>query len=446
MALTPNTATGTGKGATLTLTEGYVDAVDLLHVFPIESQLFDRYNQGQTFLDFLVKTGRESEVGARTYYHYEKDWITKAQQISALGTASGDILPITIAASSLDGSNPTVARPGDLITLKNNIQAYVVRRTAYNVIEIQSTQGDNGAALKAKLAVNDWFGILGNAVAEGSTAREGVMTKPLMFSNTTQISRSFGKYTGTEMSNRTTIKVDGKEYYFYSQIIDENLRLQQGIALDALMSEGNTVTDKDGNTVKTTKGMIPSIKQNGITYAKSPVWTLQDFYNLNLIFDGERAPKELMMGYGNRLGNEIQNSLIDLTRNGGVVYNGFGDASNGQKKALELGFDTVRIGDYTYHLKGESAFNQKQTLAIPGSSMPNSAYVIPLNTSTDAKGQNIPSIQMRYKAQPNLNRKFFSFTKDIKTNGASSEDSMQVEALCDWGMEFFGLNRFAFIS
>ena len=439
-AITVDTSTANGLGRSGTMYQGFIDEVALLNKFDINSDLYQRYNEAAAgFINTLIATGRESVAVADTYYHYEKDWLTKAQKISAKSAVASGAVTLTIDPSSLDGTNPTIARVNDVILFKNDMKGFITAKPAYNQVTfVPATANFTITQIQAAITVGDTFAIIGNAMGEASTKREGINVKPLMFSNRTQITRDADEFTGTVMSNKQVIKVEGKEYYYLSQELDKHAtdKIQQ--AMIALTSEG-----VDVNGIATTKGLIPSIKSLGIQYSKSPVWTLQDFQNLNIMFDSELAPKELMLGYGNRLGNEIQNALFDVTRNGAVQYGAIG----GEQKALALGFDSVKIGAYTYHLKQEDMFHHKQTLGIAGSNYVNSAYVVPLSMDKDAKGQNIPSIQLRYKEQGDgVSRKYRTWYKDIETNGDQSKDAMQVECISHWGMQFFGLNRFAWIS
>ena len=134
MALNPNLSTATGKTSAGNLTETYVSAVDLLHTFDINPQLFDRYSKfgGPNFLTFFEDNGLAKRTDQSVYYHYEENWLQQGQKISAsavgtAGTGTAGSVNITIDPTSID-TTPSV-RVGDLIIFKNNTFGYVTAIT-----------------------------------------------------------------------------------------------------------------------------------------------------------------------------------------------------------------------------------------------------------------------------------------------------------------------------
>jgi hypothetical protein len=442
MALTPNTTTGTGQVQRGTLDQASVDAVDLLHKFEIYNEYLNRYQEDKTIINWLEETKREAVTDATVYYHYEKNWINPKVLISAKANGTGSSVILTVPSdSAVRVTNLVFFGRGELFGYITAISAPTGSPATVDLTVIPAGSSN----LQAGVIATDYLNAYSNAQEEGSSSMTGLKSLPIMFSGKTQIIRSYFDVTGTEATNKVTIKMpNGEEYYMYDQRMNEHIRFKQNIALSFLINPAvSTLTNAGGNDVRVTKGLIQTIRENGIAYANPNTWSVTDFYNLNLALDAERGAKENMFYYGNQLGYGIAQSLTNVMKNGAIQYNAFGNGKDKQR-AIDLGFESVRVGDYTYHLAEDSTFKNPQVLAMPGSTYPNKGYIVPADSQNDAvSGAKIPSVQLRYKAAPSENRKYKTWTRDITIDGV---DKIRTEELFEGGLEVFGANRMIIVE
>ena len=443
MALNPNISTATGKTSAGNLTESYISAVDLAHTFSIYPEFFARYDQfgGPNFLTFFEDLGMYKVTDQSVYYHYEKNWIVQGQKILSTGTASGQILPVTIDTVSVDGT-PSV-RVGDTLIFKNGKVGYVqaIASSAPWVVTVQMETSITATAQKAVLAAGDFFGIYSNANIDGSGPRASIVSKPLMFQNNTQMFRDDFVVVGTEEANKLSFKVEGgKEYYMYEGEMEAFARFRQAIMFGMLLNPSTTFSDASGNNAPITQGLLNKIENDGINYLTTTggQFGITDFANIALALDAENAPNEMNFYVGNELGMQVTNNIANSFRNGAIVYNTFG--SNGKEKAIDLGFDSFTYNNRSFHVQKLGAMYHPQITALPGfNSFSSGGFMLPVDKQVDARsGAKINSVMLRYKTNGSVDRRYKS-TKigfDI-----TSIDKTSVSHFGELGLEVVGANR-----
>jgi len=440
MALTPNTATGDGKVARGGLTQASVDIVDLLHKFEQYDKFIDVFQEEKTVVNWLESTKRELVSDATTFYHYEKDWINPAVKVTTKANGAGSTVVLTVPEDS-------AVRVSNLLFFgKGELFGYVTAISAPSGGTIDVTVTPAGSYnLQSGVANNDYFNAYGNAQKEGSGEMTSLNSRPLMYSGQVQIMRSFFEVTGTENTNKVTIKMpDGSEYYVSDQRLNEHIRFKKAIATSLLINPAvSSLTDASGAPVRVTKGLLQTIRDRGINYATPTSWSVNDFYNLTLALDTVRGAKENMFYYGNQLGIAIDQSITNVMQNGSIQYNAFGDG-DGKKKSVDLGFNSIKVGGYTFHLSADASFNDPQVLAMTGSTYPSKGYVVPADSQNDAvSGEKVPSLMLRFKASPSENRKYRSYTKTIETTGI---DKTEFSELTECGLQVMGAKRMIIVE
>lgn len=443
MALNPNTATATGAVQRGTLDQASVDAVDLLHKFEIYDKYLNRYQEEKTILNWLETTKREQVTDATIFYHYEKTWINPKVQVIAKANGSGTSVVLTVDINSpIRLTNLVFFGRGELYGYVTAIAPNGTNPTTQLDVTVVPAGSYN---LQTGVIATDYFNAYSNAQAEGSGSMTGLRNQPLMYSGQTQIIRSYFDVTGTEATNKVTIEMpNGDMYYVSDQRMNEHIRFKKNIAMALLINPNvSSLTDASGNNIRVTKGLLQTIRENGINYATPASWTTTDFYNLNIALDTERGATENMFYYGNQLGVAIAQALTNTMQNGAIQYNAFGEGDS-KKKAIDLGFNSIRVDSYTYHLGQDATFKDPQLLAMPGSTYPSKGYIVPADAQNDAvSGSKIPSLQLRYKQAPSENRKYKTWNRDITVDGV---DKIRTEELCEMGLEVFGANRMVIVE
>lgn len=452
MAITPNLQTATGLSAGGNLTETYLSAVDLLHKFDINPEMMDRYSSfgGPNFLTFFEDMGLAKVTAASTFYNYEKNWLQLGQQIasSSVGTAGTGIagsVNVVLAAASVDGT-PTV-RPNDSILFKNNIYGFVTAVTNSSgtwTVAVQPQAGVTATTLNSSISSGDFFGIYSNAQPDGSTPRSSVISKPLMFSNMTQQFRDEFAISGTEMGNKVTVDgPDGKPYWFSVGEMEALLRFRQAVMFGLLLNPASAQQDANGNPIQMTQGLLSLIEQDGINYSltQGGQFGITDFENIGLALDAEAVRNEINFYVGNELSMQINNSLANSMRNGAIQYNSFGQG-DGKQRAIDLGFDSVRLGKRSYHIQTLAAMYHPQITALPGfTSFTSGGFMCPVDKQTDAvSGASINSMELRYKVGADgVDRRYRSTKIDFNITAV---DKTTVTHIGELGLGVVGRNRF----
>ena len=454
MALTPSLATATGLGSSGTLTATYLSAVDLLNTFEVETNLLDRYSTfgGSKLMNFMEDQGNYELTAQDVYYHGEKNWLYLAQKISAVavgtaGTGTAGSVNITIDPTSIDGV-PAV-RVTDLLMFAGNVQGYVTAvNTTTGVIAVQPQAGMTAAALVIVAAVGTYFSILSNAQIQGSSNIESYKSKPLMFQGNVQIFREAFTANGSAMSNESYFtSKGGKPYYYLTQEVDAAMRLRLKIEMGLLYNNAGSFSDTTGggNAVAVSQGLIPLIQQDGINYATSVggQFGITDFEQLNLAMDAENAGSEVNFWVGNELAMQVQNSLTNSMKEGAVTYGAFG--AGGKERAIELGFDSIRLGQRTFHIQTLGSLYHPQITALPGMNNASTGFILPTDKMVDTvSGSKTASVKLRFKKQGDGTDRRYRFGKinfDINL-----KDETTTGYMAEVGLQVMGRNRLAYIQ
>lgn len=458
MALIPNIATGTGKTAGGNLTESYISAVDLAHTFDVYPEMLDRYGNfgGSNFLTFFEDNGLAKVTDQSNFYWYEKNWYLQGQLIGAastVGTAgvgvAGSVI-ITVAASSID--ERVSVRVGDMLIFNDGKTGYVtaVTNAATGVLAVQPQAGVSAGDLAATAANGTYFGIYSNANIDGSGPRTSLVSKPLMFTNNTQMFRDDFVISGTEEANKMSFKgTDGKQYYYYEGEVEALARFRQSIMFGLLLNPSTTQLDGTGvgNAVPVTQGLLSKIEQDGINYniATGGQFGITDFRNIALALDAESVGNEINFYTGNELGTQVTDNIANSFRNGGIVFNTFGGGDTGKKKSVELGFDSFIYNGRSFHMQKLAALYHPQITALPGfTSFASGGFMCPVDKQIDAKsGAKMNSIMLRYKSNNVVDRRY----KSTKVGFDITQiDKTSVSHFGEMGLQIVGANRFVRIK
>jgi len=398
--------------------------------------LFERHGYKPGFAMMLdvfgfSKPGNGDHVG-----HWEADWkidnITVGSIITESegpGTAivieldATNMIASTIGGTTVRGSYPV---EGDQIYLPNGDKAFVdSKNISTNPHRLTLKPTRQTVDLATSIVEGGTYFISDNAHPEGSGQPQGRISRVIKYKNTYQIIKERVSATGSEMTNKAYFEpVEGREGSFYLKSQqDTNYRFE--VAKDGALIFGQQIDNITKNVdglgysvpVQGTQGLLDFGQKNGYTDEfDSSNYTIEDYDDIGRIYTKERIPRKDIMGiHGyehfllveNAAVEFVQNTMVDFT-----VKKYFGidkmedynlDASD---FALNIGFNFIKKGGYSYVHKSCDAFNDPNYAGTAGYDFPFLAIYMPLGKTKDQQtNTEIPSVGYHYKSLNGYNRK-----------------------------------------
>ena len=443
----------------------------------IESSLIDRYGS-ELLHGLLYMTGASKVSVNQVFEHYEADRRMPKILVSSAtaGGGAGQASTFTLASQAITTvalnqapypSNATATnkgipvRVGDTLMIPPDsdskystlIYAYV-NGTNANAGTFTALPFDETVTLPA-ISSDKEIVIYGNAFGEGSKDTESMSSTVAHYKNNTQILRETFKLTGTSASEKLWFMVDNKWYWTYRGERDcwtrysnyKELTLLAGRQItNPAISDGNVTAMGNGyGALKSTDGLINQVVTSGnqVNYASGTGMTIADFEALAKTLDRQKGSKTNMVLAGMDLSLQIDDMIRGDFQNGGLV---FGDYKFSEAQKVNLAFDTLKVGNYTFAKKVFPVFNDEQLLGSQGFNFSLEGLVMPMDTRIDDDGARVPSCRVRYLAQDGVESR--ETKKAVLDNFKlqDGEDSKGVRYLSEVGLECFALNRYAYIS
>ena len=431
----------------------------------VDPTIVKRYGN-QRLTDIITQLGNAVETGNILYEHYEEDRIMPKIKATTAGAAAGVVATFTLSATTpaqifalaqyspyLTTTTPTYnagvpVRPGDTIMIPAQSGANTAATlTEYQVLTVNTTAGTFTAQPTDPAIVTPAIGtaiemiIVGSAFGEGSDKAISLTEGFLHYQNNTQIFKDSFKVTGTV--NAMADNYGGVDYTVhgeasaYTRFANKNeLALLVGDAItNATLADVYQTTP-----IKKTKGLIPEILDNGYIqgYSLLTGFGVTEFENLTTNLDLLKGATENYIFDGLALSMNIDRQCRDLFKNGAISY---GAINGDQNKALAVEFNSLSVGNYTYHKRTVPVFTDLQTLGAVGFNFPNEGMVVPADAMKDPKsGSKISSLRRRYLK----GREMEVIPVDNKRVGDGT-DTYQVDYYSEQGLEVMGAGRFAYI-
>lgn len=367
----------------------------------------------QTDIDWIRDMGKLMKVEQTTFYHHEEGKIIQAPVIAAkTNSGSADVI-ITLASDShyLSGKK-SYPRIGNLVQFTGGATGLIIAKSTsvdsahtVTIRPVNSSQNvRTGAVVGATFIVHSY------AFTEGSSGpNESVIPDVTQFSNQLMIFKDKFKVTSSEETNKAWFDVptpDGgsRPYYYLKGELDtvERFRLSEQFGLFiGPMSDANLV-DADGETVRTSRSLIDTMENYGNVQEYSLDITLDTYTTLIKTINKVYGDKEYVLGMGLDFSRANTAFAISLGQKGSIVYNSFGGAENGAKKAFDLGFNSIEMQGYTFHCKNLNVFSHADTTGAPGFPYPGYCLAIPMGKGKDPKtAEMIDYFGIRYKEWTN---------------------------------------------
>jgi hypothetical protein len=432
------------------LNRTYVSSINFMDQREILGQVLDLYDELDTIVDVMQETGRFVVSDQETFIYHVNERLHRAATSAGIlaQPAAGAASTVALTAGSVK------PRVGDIMLTPGRFRSLVRAVSGNNitVVPLNSTLVAHEA-----LTATTRLTFFSNAYAEGTNVNGGYVYDTTQYSNNIQIIK--GQFSVTDLQAMTKVEVEfqGKNYYFIKGQADAFNRFKMDVAYTWLLGErSNNLTDANGNRVLTTQGLERAVRGSGINLPLSlsdfPTFE-SNFRAFNRGLDQARGPKEYWMWNGANVSNYFDDWLTQKEglKDGGIQYNSFG-SSNPKQKSVDLGFDSFKIYNRTFHKKTLDAFDNIELTAATGFTYPNSMYMIPATkVKCDHSGEMKDRFRVRYLEAPQNSGVNVASSKEyyeVLTGGLApipTSSTMELNiAYQTWqGPEFLGLEHFA---
>ena len=432
----------------------YVSAINFMKQREIMNKVVDLFNEEETIVDIMDLCDRYVPTAVKEYVYHANTRLHAAATVAVAGAAQPAAGATSVVPLTSGSVKPIV---GSMMLTAGRHRSVVTAVSGDNVT-VKPLSGSTIA--HAALASLDKVTFFSNAYAEGTGANIGYKWPTIQYENNIQIIKQ--KYSVTDIAafEKVEVEFEGEPYYYIKGVNDVFGRFKMDIAYAILLGEKGSFTDASGATVYTTQGLEKATRGSGTNLALRVDTTANfrtDFRSFNRAFDQARGPLEYWALCGPDMGNYFDDWLTELegVKAGGVVYNSF-NGMDGKKRAIQLGFDSFRIYDRTFHKKKMAALDNPQITAATSFTYPSTVFFIPgdkVKTQYDAEKKD--RFRIRYFEAPAAKGLTVNRTDqyhEVLTGGLAPTPTSDVMELnttfTTWqgtefvGLEHFGINTF----
>lgn len=438
----------------------YISPETLLNRRDISKRIFPRYRDNAIF-HILWHSGRKKRTVQTKFNHFEKGFLKEVGICAAGatgGTAGNAVVAVLDAASHTEGGTLSPGQPGQEVMMGNLrgwIQSKDTTTDDAHTLTIKPVKAAD--ALIGEAAAGKIIVFMSNAYADGTGFGDSELRKPDPVHNFTQIFKNTFRADGSEAANEqeaTVIK--GKKFYYNDLVVDtSNLHMMEKEFAYLFGERSDFVEDANNNNKKVyMTGGLDYFTENFGLKEQYTTFSLTNVHSIIKKLNKERAPKNQMALLGIDLQLDFDAAIRALnastTSGGSLDFSAHGKAK-GKFKAVDFGFQSWTVGDFTFHYKSYDAMDYKPVTGydIGGETAewPSVGFMLPLATVRNANPEGaeddrmIPTIRLRYKSNGGVTRErgVKHFKRDIKIHGID---------MCEWdwisedGIQFAGTNQF----
>jgi len=453
----------------------FVSAYDV-HKPDVLSKMFNRYgDQGSSWFLTLEKLGFVKPVAATQYSHYENELknLTFTVEVGTAG-GTGATKAVVLQAANVNTLGQSYPRVNEIVFFKGGqlgiITSITVGATAPFTTTLYVTPLKASGVIPAVTAGEE-VSLISNAHAEGSDQPKGVVPGATKRTNYTQIMKETLAVTGTELTNQTWFdgwievpgSVNGSEQiasgnsWYNLNWMDMEWRIGKQVSGALLFGETNdnplAVDPTSGLPLSTTKGLIPTIKDQGNTETYVPgSFSVTDFDAYGRILDREYAGDYVLGLTSKSFSDEIENTMVAYLANTNIIYEieqQLGSRFGVDGKSISIDFNYLKKSQRTFMFKRMMEFSNRQTFGIANSVTDGYGVFLPMNKVKDAKsGKMLDNIGARYKNLNGYSRKMEVWS----VNGAgpgmkvSSVDVNKSFIRTDMGAHIMGANQMILVK
>jgi len=405
--------------------------------------------------------GLMKEVAGETAQHYEAGWVHPNWHVQGNATAGGpgQQLTVVVSAAEVAASNNTAyTRVTDTIWQADGNFSSVVAKTLVGN-EWQVTLNPYDPTVTLSVTAGDAMWIVGNTQLEGTDQPAPRDTGKQLLQFPLQTIKETVKFTGTALSNELWFSSDqfGQPRDTYnSGYIDADYRFVEQMGnittfqtpninpnnTDVNMYGIDYVVNSTGNTVDYFNGSygINEFKEN-IRYANkqgtgAKFW-MMTAPELNLSF--QTGASDVLAQNPNQFVKEDGNNA-DYTEK---FTAGYEQMAVGAGLEVNINFKKLSYGGKVFYVCEVQQWGYDSTGGADGWGVTGNGYFIPLQRSEDAEGTVRDRFTCTYKKFQRWNRSLHVWEYGAwASNPNSTNDSLQLNFLGEWGTEFMGPQHF----
>lgn len=433
--------------ASQNLNEELVSSLDMIHEPEVYKKLVGRFPK-QRELNWIKEMGKLIEVNAEEFHHHEENELIDTPIIASKSNGAGSSVVVVLKSDShyISGTK-SYPRVGDLVQFKNKASGLVTAKdesipSAHTItIKPQNPSQDVQSAAVA----NDYFICYSSAFTEGTSGyNKSIVPNLTKFTNHCQIFSEYHEVTSSEKANQTYITYTNPETgetdrrYFIKGEADTADRFiykeEYGLFLSP---QADGLTDADGNTVKTTRGLIPHLEAyaNSATYSDS---ITQAYYDAIVkLLNKNHADNEYMMMEGLNFALKNKDFHTSFGKNGSIVYD---------QKMVKLGFGGMEVAGFKFYFKKMDILNNPNGAGATGFPYMDYSILMPMGKGYDSKAaQYVDYFAVRYKkiggAGDRGHYKVWT-TGGASKSGTDASLKEKIHMASEKGLQVFGAKRY----
>jgi len=427
------------------------------------NKLFSRYgDQGMDEFRFLKTMGWEKEVSNHEYGHWEEGRIIENFQVrsNVSDPGAGNSADITLALADLDDNNKYYPRLNDEVLFANDVVGLItaidVGTPAAPVVTVAPVDSsENIGALTA----SDYVVIFSNAFADGTDQPAGRVKKYHRYTNNLQIIKETVGAHGTDLIRQKWFDVtsEGQSIptYYSEGLLDVDYRMSAHCSHVLLVGKKTTnsslVDATTGEPVRTTEGLIPYVKAEGLTHPTN-TFGMGDFDTIDRYLEQQHVGTNVLVNLGINRYQQVEDAIKEYLDTNGTDYtqkvlnDQFGLS---QASAATVNFKSFSKSGRNYMLRKMSSFSNPKLLGSSGFDYVNKAVFIPMNKQKDAKtGAWSSSMGYRYGSFNGYNRRMEMWSvagagNELKVSSIDRKDTYMRAHI---GAHFMGGNRFVLVE
>jgi hypothetical protein len=362
-------------------------------------QFIDKYGS-QNYAQLLEALGMKATVPSREYFHFEA--LGKLHSVVQLNggviadVAAGAAATVTISNSYVN-SGRSPLRVGEVV--ENAATGVQYKITQVNsatqclikpldaTIDPNTDLGANSTAFLLFRGITE----AGEASSKFTTLTGRTERKTFY---TTEIREDF------TISDRAKIEelyfeVNGQSYYTYKGL-DEAVRRFMNNKEFKLMFGKPSTDAQIGSTGIT--GLVPQIEADGQTHQWNATagFAISDFHSIARLADFNGGASEYHFLMDSYLRSRVDDALFTQYTSGAILWASVGGS---QDVAVKYGFDSIKVGGTTFHLKKYLPFNAEAVYGVAPSTEYYKEFgiLVPMKEGRDAQtGDKLPSLRIVY--------------------------------------------------
>lgn len=249
--------------------------------------------------------------------------------------------------------------------------------------------------------------------------------------------------TGSAMTNRAWVEIDGKRQFYWKGEQDMRKRYMDFMEMGHLLGESYTNSTLTSAGLDGTEGYFSALESRGTVHGGF-IETLDDIEDLGEALDQEGGAVEYAGYASNTQLNKISRMLAALSNGATPSYGMF---NNSKEMAMELDFHGFHHGGRNFYFHNWKLMNDKQLL---GKQDVYKGVLVPMDTIKDSKtGTEAPLLEINYKNEGGYSRELETWNTGAVNgvyNDSNGFDGMKWNVRAEQALATRAANRHVLIK